>query len=148
MLARNILILFMVILSTSCKTTDHKVETTERVEKIDQKETINIGIGPIKQVTISSIDANLAKHGKELFESKCSACHRIGQRYVGPDLQNVTKRRAPEWIMNMILNPIEMTQKDPIAKELITTYLTQMTFQNVSEEEARKILEYFRQIDS
>jgi hypothetical protein len=49
--------------------------------------------------------------------------------------------------MNMVLNPVEMTQKDPTAQELLATYLTQMTFQNVSEEDARAILEYFRQLD-
>lgn len=153
MLARNILLLSMIILSTSCKATDHKIETSEKIEKIDQnekidqKESINIGIGPVKKIDLSPIDASLAEQGKKLFEAKCSACHKIGERYVGPNLKDVTKRRGPEWIMNMILNPIEMTQEDPVAKELIATYLTQMTFQNISEEEARKILEYFRQID-
>ncbi|MFN4308003.1 hypothetical protein [Sulfurihydrogenibium azorense] len=49
--------------------------------------------------------------------------------------------------MNMILNPIEMTQKDPAAKALYETYLTQMTPQNLSEQEARAVLEYLRSID-
>ena len=49
--------------------------------------------------------------------------------------------------MNMILNPTEMTQKDPTAKELLATHLTQMTNQNVTQEDARKLLEYLRKID-
>ena len=82
------------------------------------------------------------------FGGTCSACHKLDQRYVGPALTGVTKRRTPEWIMNMILNPQEMTQKDPIAKDLLATHFTQMSFQNVTQEEARAILEFFRQNDS
>lgn len=44
----------------------------------------------------------------------------------------------------MILNPSEMIQKDPIAKELLAKYPTPMPFQNVSEEDARAILEYLK----
>jgi hypothetical protein len=47
----------------------------------------------------------------------------------------------------MILNPTKMTQEDPQAKELLAEYLTQMPNQNVSQEDARALLEYFRKID-
>jgi hypothetical protein len=46
--------------------------------------------------------------------------------------------------MNMILNPEQMTKEDPVAKKLFVEYLTQMTFQDVSEDDARAILEYLR----
>jgi hypothetical protein len=49
--------------------------------------------------------------------------------------------------MNMILNPTEMTQKDPQAKALLAEHLTQMTNQNVEEKDARALLEYLRQND-
>ncbi len=99
------------------------------------------------EVKLGPIDKNLAKKGEEIFEMKCSACHKIDEKYIGPPIRGVTKRRKPEWIMNMILNPVEMTQKDPIAKQLLAEYLIQMTFQNVSKEDARALLEYFRSID-
>jgi mono/diheme cytochrome c family protein len=105
------------------------------------------GIGPITEVKLGPIDQNLVKKGKEIFDSKCASCHKLEERYVGPPLKGVTKRRKPEWIMNMILNPTEMEQKDPIAKQLLAEYLTQMTFQNVSQEDARAILEYLRSVD-
>ena len=113
-------------------------------ETIDLK---NLGVGPIKKVDVGPIDEKLVAQGKATFDSKCSVCHKIGERYVGPDLAGVTKRRSPEWIMNMILNPAEMTKQDPIAQELLGNFLTQMTFQNVSEAESRAILEYFRSKD-
>lgn len=104
------------------------------------------GIGPVKSVTLGPVDEELAEVGKATFQAKCSACHKIEERYVGPALSGVTKRRSPEWIMNMILNPQEMTQKNQIAQDLFGEYLVQMTFQNVSEKDARAILEYFRKV--
>lgn len=106
------------------------------------------GIGPVSSVQIAAgIDEGMAKKGADLFEAKCSACHKWEEKVVGPALQGVTTRRKPEWIMNMILNPVEMTQKDPTAQKLLEEHLTQMTFQNVTQEEARMILEYFRKKD-
>ena len=46
--------------------------------------------------------------------------------------------------MNMVLNPQEMTRQDPTAKELLGEFMTQMPNQNLTEEEARAVLEYFR----
>jgi len=107
------------------------------------------GVGPVQSVVIpATIDAALAAKGLQIFEDKCTACHKHGERYVGPDLNGVTERRQPEWIMNMIVNPIEMTQKDPVAKELLGEYLSQMTNQNVNEDDARALLEHFRENDA
>ncbi len=106
------------------------------------------GVGPVKDVKLGPVDAALAQKGAQVFQQKCSACHKFHERYVGPPLRGVTTRRAPEWIMNMILNPQEMTQEDATAKELLGEYMMQMTFQNVTQEEARAILEHFRQNDA
>jgi len=108
----------------------------------------NKGIGPVSKVDIGPLNDSLAEKGKQIFDSKCAACHKFEEKVVGPPLAGVTQRRTPEWIMNMILNPQEMIAKDPAAKELFETYLVQMTFQNVSQEDTRAILEYFRQVDS
>ncbi|EPG74856.1 cytochrome C [Leptospira fainei serovar Hurstbridge str. BUT 6] len=105
------------------------------------------GIGPVSSVTLGPIDESMVQKGKKQFEAKCSACHKFEEKVVGPALKGVTERRTPEWIMNMILNPTEMTQKDPVAMGLLAEHLTQMTFQNVKESEAREILEYFRKSD-
>ena len=106
------------------------------------------GIGKFKNITLAPLDEKLAAQGKIVFEAKCSACHKsTDQRVVGPGLKGVTERRQPAWILNQITNPVEMTQKDPTSKELLATYLTQMTFQDVSDDQAKQILEYFRQND-
>ncbi|MBX0332293.1 cytochrome c [Pontibacter sp. HSC-14F20] len=107
------------------------------------------GIGPISSVEVGAeIDEALAAEGKSIFEGKCSACHQLSdQKIVGPGLQGVTEKRKPEWIMNMVINPEEMTKKDPTAKKLLAEHLTQMTNQNINEADARALLEFLRQND-
>lgn len=103
------------------------------------------GIGPIKEkITLGALDNSKAAVGKKLFESKCSQCHKFDERYTGPALRNITKRRTPEYILNNILNPDEMANKHPEAKKLVALHATKMTFQNVTKEDAMNILEYFR----
>lgn len=103
-----------------------------------------VGIGPIKELKLEDLSLDLAKKGKETFTAKCTACHKMSERYVGPQLSEVFKRRRPEWIMNMILNPSGMLENDSTAKELLGEFLVPMTFQNVSTDDVRGILEYFR----
>jgi mono/diheme cytochrome c family protein len=112
------------------------------------QEQIEKGIGPITSVTLGPIDEALAARGAELFEVKCSACHKLDSRYIGPPLGEVTARRTPEFIMNMILNPEEMMQKHPVVKELLAQYMAQMANQSLTEEEARAILEYLRKVEA
>lgn len=104
------------------------------------------GVGPITSLELGALDPVLAAKGEKAFSGTCAACHKLDQRYVGPSLAGVTKRRTPEWIMNMILNPTGMTQSDETAKALLAEYMTQMSV-NATEEDARAILEYFRKID-
>ena len=126
-----------------------KSESGNLMQDAENMEDDGLGFGPVKSLSIpAAIDEAMASEGLKHFEAKCSACHKFStDKYVGPGLVDITKRRKPEWIMNMILNPQEMTQRDPVAKELFATYLTQMTNQNVTEPEARTILEYFRKMD-
>ena len=124
--------------------------TTPAKNSAEMVDFSNKGIGPVKSVNLTDdIDQALAATGKTTFENLCSACHKIDKKFIGPALAGVTERRSPEWIMNMILNPEEMIQKDPIAKQLmIESNMAVMANQNLTEEEARAILEYFRSLDA
>ncbi|MEZ4965773.1 MAG: hypothetical protein R2791_11060 [Saprospiraceae bacterium] len=43
---------------------------------------------------------------------KCAACHKLDDmRVVGPGWKDVTKRRKPEWIMNMVTNVDVMLER-------------------------------------
>lgn len=110
---------------------------------------LEFGIGPIRNLDLGELDASLASAGEEAFALKCSACHRIDERYIGPALRDVTQKRTPEYVMNMILNPEEMVERHPEAKKLFAEFnFTPMANQQLSEEEARAILEYLRQAGS
>jgi len=130
--------------SDSAKSESTSRDTASAPKAADSKK----GIGPITEVVLGPIDPEVVAHGQEVFDTKCSACHKWEERYVGPALAGVTSRRTPEWIMNMILNPDEMIKSDEQARALFVEYLTPMTFQNVSEADAEAILTYFRSLDS
>ncbi|MCH8558015.1 MAG: cytochrome c [Balneolia bacterium] len=106
------------------------------------------GIGPITSpMTMADFDIDMAQRGQDIFESKCAACHQMENRLVGPPIVGLTERRSPEFLMNMILNPGDMARKHPEGQKMMQEYMMVMPFQNVSEEEAREIVEYFRKVD-
>ncbi len=121
--------------STASNTATESDLTADQIEK---------GIGPITNVELGPVDAALATQGEELFIQKCGSCHKLESRYIGPALADVTMRRAPEFIMNMMLNPEEMTKRHPEAKKLLAEYIAPMANQSLTQEEARAILEYLR----
>lgn len=104
------------------------------------------GIGPIRDLVLGEVDPALATEGEAAFVLKCSACHQIEQRYVGPRLGTVLARHRPEYVMNMMLNADEMVQRHPFARELLGQFYTPMPVQVTEESEARAILEYLRTV--
>ncbi len=107
------------------------------------------GIGAVKTVTLKTpLEQGRVDRGLSIYEMKCSACHKLNdQRVVGPGWQGITKRRQPEWIMNMINNTEIMLDKDPEAQKLLELCLVRMPNQNISVGDARDILEYMRKND-
>lgn len=107
------------------------------------------GIGQVKNVTLQTpLDQDRVGRGKAIYEMKCSACHKLdATRVVGPGWKDVTKKRKPEWIMNMITNVDIMLDQDPEAQKLLELCLMRMPNQNVSIGDARDILEFMRQND-
>ncbi|MBL7807339.1 MAG: cytochrome c [Saprospiraceae bacterium] len=86
--------------------------------------------------------------GKTIYESKCLACHKLtDEKVVGPGWAGVTKKRKPEWVLNMITNVEMMLEKDEEAQKLLEQCLVRMPNQNVTQEDARKILEFMRAND-
>lgn len=124
-------------------------ETTANADVDVKAKSESKGLGKFTDVKMDAINPAIAEKGLVVFNAKCAACHKTtDQTIVGPGLLGVTKRRTPEWIMNQITNPVEMEAKDPVGQALLAKHMTQMTFQNVTDEESRQILEYFRKNDS
>jgi cytochrome c len=131
--------------------TDESDEGSEAPQSMLAEETPadpmeNKGIGPVSSITIGAeIDAEMVSAGQVVYEAMCTACHKPDKNFIGPAPKGIMERRSPEWIMNMILNPEEMIQKDPIAKALLMEFNgAPMANQNLTEEQARQVLEYFR----
>jgi mono/diheme cytochrome c family protein len=159
----KILSLFFVLLILSCGGEEEKKETTKvklktqttekkaAVKKATTKasETIDLtnkGVGPITSVTLGAeVDQAMAAKGADIYKKMCTACHKPTKKFIGPAPKDILKRRTPEWIMNIILDPEGMVSKDPLAKKLLIEFNgSPMANQNLSQEEARAVLEYFR----
>ncbi|WP_179344404.1 cytochrome c [Winogradskyella ursingii] len=106
----------------------------------------NKGVGEIKNLELpATIDNAMVERGAALFKTNCTACHKIGKRFIGPSPSGIMERRSPEWIMNMILDPQLMVAEDRCAKDLLVEFNgAAMANQNMTKEQARDILEYFR----
>lgn len=109
----------------------------------------NRGTGKFTDVQLSEhLDPAMAKEGKQIYEVKCAACHKLtDERLVGPGWQGVTERNSPEWIMNFITNTDEMLTKDPKAQAQLEICLVRMPNQNLSDDDARALLEFMREND-
>ncbi len=150
------LVLFMFTLfAVGCgeNKSEESTANTSANEKLAEKFGITVfelenGIGPIKEkLELGPLNMQMAAKGQKIFEEKCASCHKLDDRFTGPAQRDVIERRTPEYIMNMILNPEEMIKKHPEVKKMLAIYMTSMTYQNVSQEQAREILEYFRKVD-
>jgi mono/diheme cytochrome c family protein len=131
------------------KSTEKPAETSSPSDAVPASERITLdekGVGQIKEITLDpEIDTIMAAAGEALYNSNCTACHKLDRRFIGPSPKGILERRSPEWIMNMILDPKLMTEQDRCAKDLLIEFNgAAMANQNLTVEETRSILEYFR----
>ncbi len=129
--------------ATQTETPAAQPATTPASQRIDLT---NKGVGPVSSVTLpAEIDADMAASGEAVYNQMCLACHRIGQKFIGPAPNGVLERRSPEWVMNMIMNPERMVKEDPLAKDLLMEFNgSPMANQGLTQDQARAVLEYFR----
>ena len=101
----------------------------------------NVQVGP-------GIDEQMATAGKLIADLKCASCHKYtDERLVGPGWSGVSQKHRPEWIMNFITNPDPMIDQDPELQAQLELCLVRMPNQNLSDEDARSIVEFMRQND-
>ncbi len=129
--------------------TTREGQTARSAPKVERKADPR-GIGEITHVELTEpLDQTMIKLGQAISDMKCASCHKyeVEDRLVGPGFKNVTNKRSPEWIMNMITNVDVMLDEDPVARQLLEECLVRMPNQNISLEEARDILEFLRYND-
>ncbi|WP_347173525.1 c-type cytochrome [Polaribacter uvawellassae] len=129
--------------------TNKKKNVTEKVNKVPASKRVDLtskGVGPITSITLETdINQKMADKGKDIYSKMCLACHKLDKKFIGPAPIGIMERRTPEWIMNMILVPEKMVKEDALAKDLLMEFNgAPMANQNLTEEDARAVLEYFR----
>ena len=110
----------------------------------------NKGVGRFKNIQLQlPLNAGMVAKGKAIYQSKCFACHKLSsEMLVGPGWADVTVRRTPEWIMNWITNTRVMIDKDLAAQAEMAICLIRMPNQDLTDEQARNVLEFMRQNDT
>ena len=65
-----------------------------------------------------------ARPGEDLYNTRCTACHTIGQGdKLGPDLLGVVSKRDRQWLIRWLMEPdVMLKEKDPLATALYTQY--------------------------
>jgi nitrite reductase (NO-forming) len=88
--------------------------------------------------------------GKLAFESKCLACHSMGQgKKLGPDLAGVTRHRDTAWLARWLKSPEEMLKTDEHAKAMLKEYNNiPMPNQSLSDAEIKQFVKYFQWYDA
>jgi mono/diheme cytochrome c family protein len=107
------------------------------------------GIGRFQQIQLAHPpDEKMVLKGKMIYQTKCFACHKLSSELlVGPGWTGVTDRRTPEWIMNWITNTKVMLDKDLAAQADMVVCLIRMPNQDLTDDEARNVLEFMREND-
>lgn len=145
---------FTIILSgtllMSCKEGVKKDPKPVDVQELtkDQPETHGSEVkeGDIK--LSNPLDTAMVTAGKDIYGLKCQSCHKLTEeKLVGPGWKDVTKRRQPVWILNMITNVDMMLETDPEAQKLLEQCMVRMPNQNITQDDSRKILEFMRSND-
>ena len=101
------------------------------------------------EITLSTpLDKAMVDAGKATYGLKCQSCHRLTEeKLVGPGWLGVTKKRQPIWIMNMITNVDMMLDTDAEAQKLLEQCMVRMPNQNITQDQARELLEFMRSND-
>lgn len=114
-----------------------------------KNDTTNKGIGKFKDIKLTHpLDEGMIAKGDAIYNAKCIACHKLTEeKLVGPGFKGVSDKRTPEWIMNFITNTNVMLDSDLVAQQLMVVCVSRMPNQNLSDDEARDMLEFIRKND-
>ncbi len=142
------MLLLSIIACTSKKDADNAAKKSPAPSDLaaNQPETHGTEVKSIEPTT--PLNKEWVTSGKANYELKCLACHKLtDEKLVGPGWAGVTKRREPVWIMNMITNVEMMLETDPEAQKMLEQCLVRMPNQNITQEDARKLIEFMRSND-
>ncbi|MGB5471910.1 MAG: SCO family protein [Gammaproteobacteria bacterium] len=88
-----------------------------------------------------------ARPGEDLFNTRCTACHTIGQGdKLGPDLLGVVSKRDRQWLIRWLQEPdVMLKEKDPLATALYNQYgKVPMPNVKLTDKNALDLIEYMQ----
>ena len=139
-----------IMLIVSCGEGVQKDEKPIKVEELtkDQPEVHGTELKESDITLATPLDKSKVTAGHATYELKCQSCHRLTEeKLVGPGWKDVTIRRKPLWIMNMVTNVDMMLETDAEAQKLLELCMVRMPNQNLSKDQAREVLEFMRSND-
>jgi hypothetical protein len=136
-----------IFFTLSCKEGVKKDEKPIDIQKLAQNKPETHG-PEIKEGEVkltNPLNAEWVTAGQAIYDLKCHSCHNLTEvKLVGPGWKDVTKRRTPTWILNMITNTDMMLDTDPEAQKMLELCMVRMPNQSLTIEDARKVLEFQR----
>jgi mono/diheme cytochrome c family protein len=152
-----IIIAAISVIAVQCGTGQQQAGGTPAIDSLKTKTdtvVVFVGINSKGEGRFDSIklthplDEKMIASGQAVYQSKCFACHKLtSELLVGPGWAGVTDRRKPEWIMNWITNTKVMLNKDLAAQADMAVCLIRMPNQDLTDEQARDLLEFMRKND-
>ena len=107
--------------------------------------TISVGMMLLFAVTMSH--AQDVKEGQALFKSKCTSCHAVQKKLVGPALAGMTERHSEEWLVKWIHNSQALIASgDATAIALFEEYNKSVmtSFTDLSDDQIKNIIAYVK----
>jgi len=89
--------------------------------------------------------------GEAIFKQNCAACHKLGKRFIGPDLIGVNQKRSEDWLLSFIKSSQTMIKSgdaDAVAiyEEFNQVMMTDLA--HLSDDDIKTILSYIEQQSS
>ncbi len=103
----------------------------------------------IRKVNMSfPVNAMMVQKGQLVHKEKCAGCHTLDtQKTALKSLAGITRRRTPEWIMNMITGVSTTLESSAAAQQKLEACPSRQTATRLNIEQARDYLEMLRQVD-
>ncbi len=91
------------------------------------------------------------QEGEAIFKQNCAACHKLGKRFIGPDLIGVNQKRSEDWLLSFIKSSQTMIKSgdaDAVAiyEEFNQVMMTDLA--HLSDDDIKTILSYIEQQSS
>jgi len=103
----------------------------------------------IRKVNLTNpVNQMMVQKGQKVHQERCAGCHSLdAQKSQLVSLAGITRRRNPEWIMNMITGVVTTLETDAAAMQKLEACPSRQPGARLNIEQARDYLEMLRSVD-